>query len=526
MPLMLSARWPQGTYLGHAADGTPEPFPSFARAYSALVHAAATGTQAAATGDAAAPGFPQLTAKSVETLTWLESHPPIGMAIPTWPDLIPSRPSEHAIAYRDQGVIRKEGTRVQKKKLPRAQGEASWIGAPLSWLWETDPPAAVREHLDALCADVGTLGEADSPAVLEVFDVPGTGSRTHDLEIAGFFSTGGGTRVDLPAEGRLEALEEQFRSARPAKLPSLAADRFTLGDSAMPQSEAPSRGGLTSARLRPVGRKETWAPWELVSLLPIESGPGVADEDRVTVAVALHRALIATIGQDCPAVVTGRYGKLRNPPANRIALHYIPAGAPISGTDKGQAHLAILFPTGISETDAEAVHEGIHRLRGLRSPLGRFSLGGVSLLPGTRFWEAPAPRMERAWELDPAAVPERHAKGSDRFDVLSQTVAFSLGNVLREEFPELEGRSAAQRRDLLEVRGLEILEASSRAVADPTRFVHRTNRAMPVMPYRARLRLGDIVPQTAVLAIGQSRHLGGGLLVPVDRRAPKEAPHA
>jgi CRISPR-associated protein Csb2 len=39
---------------------------------------------------------------------------------------------------------------------------------------------------------------------------------------------------------------------------------------------------------------------------------------------------------------------------------------------------------------------------------------------------------------------------------------------------------------------------------------------MVAQPYRATLGLGTLSDDTTLLAIGQSRHLGGGLLVPVN----------
>jgi CRISPR-associated protein Csb2 len=52
------------------------------------------------------------------------------------------------------------------------------------------------------------------------------------------------------------------------------------------------------------------------------------------------------------------------------------------------------------------------------------------------------------------------------------------------------------------------------------RYVHRTAEGTVIQPYRATVRLGGLAGQQTVVAIGQSRHLGGGLLVPLDLPAP------
>ena len=46
--------------------------------------------------------------------------------------------------------------------------------------------------------------------------------------------------------------------------------------------------------------------------------------------------------------------------------------------------------------------------------------------------------------------------------------------------------------------------------------MHRVNEHAIVRPYRATLTVGDLGGDRTVQAIGQSRHLGGGLLVPID----------
>ena len=67
-PASVTAHFPLGVYHGHAADGSPEPFPSPARLFSAFVSASHTGVTAGTDGQVA----PDID----EALTWLEKHPP------------------------------------------------------------------------------------------------------------------------------------------------------------------------------------------------------------------------------------------------------------------------------------------------------------------------------------------------------------------------------------------------------------------------------------------------------------------
>lgn len=524
MAFLLSARWPNGTYLGHRPDGSPEAMPTFARVFSALVHAAGTGTEATAAQTDAVPGRGRLSTASVDALRWLESHPPCAMVIPSPPDFLPST-AVGSFQYRAEGVFQKEGGRTNYKRTPRTIATASWIGAPIQWLWDETPPAGIRSQLDRLCADVGTLGEADSPAILEIDVVPDTQSCTHDLVAASFFDEAG-DEVAVPAPGRLEALEEQFAAARPRKRPSVAQDKHAVGASAMPHSEPPTSAALRRLRLVPRQRASAEVPWDTAILLPIDDGPLVKPKDRVAMAVALHRALISVVGQDCPAVITGRYRSGDTPPSNRVALHYLPADAPIADGNVNQPHFLVLQPRGMVLTDAVALHQGVARLRTLRTRRGKFSLGTPLWLPGDQCWAPPAEREERDWRLDPAAIPERSVKASSPTTVLQLTAARSLANVWRGLDPELADLRPAECLQWLRDRGGEIVEVAPLWVDDPAQYVHRTKRVIPVMPYTGRLVLGGLAPDTAVLALGQSRHLGGGLLVPVDRPQLRIDDHA
>ncbi|WP_246958049.1 type I-U CRISPR-associated protein Csb2 [Brachybacterium sp. Marseille-Q7125] len=524
MALLLTARWPGHQYSGHGPDGTAEVMPSFARVFSALVHAAATGAESATTPGEGHPDFPNLRPGSVDALRWLEENPPVGMHVPRFPDLIPAERFRGNIAYRKEGVFLKEGKSTTYKVTARKHGESSWISSALGWIWEDSAPPQIQAHLDALCADVSHLGEGDSPAVLEVFETassPSPPPLTHHLRRASYFDPAGQhTRVPVP--GRLSALEQQFREARPGKPPTAAADKHTV--STLPGSEQPTADGLTSLRLIPVDAPEAQVPWPLAVLLPVQNGPTVPPESRVDVAVNLHRALIAAVGQDCPPSITGRYPEGVQQPANRVALHWIPAGAPVSAGQAGAAHLVVLVPAEMAEVEHAQLFDGLSRIQSLRTRIGRFDLGPMELADGASFWAPPAPERHREWRTDPAAVPERWSRGTDQFELFAQSAQFSFTTMMRDHLRG--GIAAPERSAWLQQHRVTVLEAEPVLTLDPTRFVHRTNRRMAVMPYTARLDLGTALPATAVCAIGQSRHLGGGLLIPIDRPRPhvEEAP--
>ncbi len=491
-----------GVYLGHGRDRTPEAIPSFGRLYSALVHAAATGVSSRQDADEEG-----ISASARRSLQWLEQNPPIGMRLPL---LQPGRRFS-SVAYRKEGVFKTEGGDKNYKVTERTVGEGTAVSGPMSWIWQDTFPHEVGSALDKICADVGCLGEASSMVILELE----TGVEpTHLLTATRGFFTPGGTEIEVPAPGRLEQLELQHAIARPKKMPTASADRHSF--SAMPSSESPVTAGLVKRRLVPLGHQSSSdVPWDRVIAVPIEHGPRVRAEDHVAFAVAMHRALISVIGPGAPASVTGRYDENVKPPPNRLAIHYLPEGAPTCEGLEHVAHALLLLPSDMSIPDMDVLAEALTRLRVVRSRMGKFVLASdVMFLDGARFWKDSRSGNPRVWQISPAAVPERWAVGRTQADVYRETIAWSVGNVLKG-LPNLEiPDNATLRLEKLTELGLEIESAKPLATRHPAKYVHRTNRNLPVIPYVGRIHLGELLPSTAITAIGQSRHLGGGLLVP------------
>ena len=68
-----------------------------------------------------------------------------------------------------------------------------------------------------------------------------------------------------------------------------------------------------------------------------------------------------------------------------------------------------------------------------------------------------------------------------------------------------------------------MIEVQPLRTSEVDRYAHKVNAHAVVRPYRAVLRLTGVAGDQVVQAIGQSRHLGGGLLVPRDVPAPGPA---
>ena len=89
----------------------------------------------------------------------------------------------------------------------------------------------------------------------------------------------------------------------------------------------------------------------------------------------------------------------------------------------------------------------------------------------------------------------------------------------KDFLPKVAGRGEVYYQGLVAAvsqRGAAVVHVRAVRASDVSRYVHKVNEHAVVRPYTAYLRLGDLAGPCTVQAIGQSRHLGGGLLVPYD----------
>lgn len=496
--LSLLCRFPLGTYTGHQADGGRDPLPDPARLLSALLHAAATGSTAVAVADGLAPSE-----ESLEALRWLESRNPAGLLRPRCSCLgVPGTAAHRAVS----AVNASHRTELR----PVSDGTA--LDGPVGYRWE-QVPEDVATAIERLLPDVGCLGEATSPVVVERADF----TPTHLLGEDQSYFAESGERVRVPTEGRIDALLAAHSGAGnyPRKRPTKAKDRLSWSE--WPSSSAPPKDCLAEARYVAPEPPMADAPWDQVVLLELGGGP-VPSADRVTWCSTLHRALIALIGYGTPPLITGKYPRGMRRPANRMAIQYLAPEHVTRHGVEGPA-LGLLIPRDAAASDLAELHRALTGLRELRCPVGRrqvrFSGVGVR---AEEFWPEPEAGLHRRWVPDPAVVPEtRPQRDGDRPWTLADAGLLSLAFVWRDEF-DVPGRGAARYRGLVEVaesHGAAVHRPSTMAV-DGSRFVHRLPEGVPAQPYTAVFDLGALAGPRTLVAVGQSRHLGGGLLVPLD----------
>jgi len=208
-------------------------------------------------------------------------------------------------------------------------------------------------------------------------------------------------------------------------------------------------------------------------------------------------------------------------PPNRVALQVLDRDLPVDLPAGAQSALAVLLPRGAPAAELDAVYHAVAALRTLypgRSTGRTVAVtGAVEVAAGDRVWREPRPGVTRLWQTSPPAVPDTRGHTGWTF---THAALLSLGFVWQGTLlPPSHSRGA--------VRDNGIVDAANAAAAvvlltEPVRgtrvedYVHRVHPDAVVRPYRATLAVGDLGGPTTIQAIGQCRHLGGGLLVPVD----------
>ena len=497
-PVSITAYFPLGVYHGHAADGSPDPFPSPARLLSGLVSAAHVGT--AAPGDGTAK--PQYSA----ALTWLEEHPPDGICLPAAMSV--GIGASRIVMHRRNGSIKNNKYKTEV----RAVSDGCAFDGVVGWIW-ADMPDDVRNAVGRLCEDVPCLGEMDSPVVMSTETVEA--NWRIDPDVSAF--SPGGLRVQVPSSGRINALRKLHSQSHPHE-DSSDSDREFLT----------SGGFLRDVRyvpVEPVRHIGSYrSPWRDVLIVLDDDGAGreISPERRVSWCVAFHKALIKRIGNGAPPIVTGCYQQNMAKPANRLAIQYVPASVLSQSTVKSVSGapgaFLIMLPSDVSDDDEGIILSalaGMTRLNHRRdeAPARLRPVGEVFDAQG--FWCPPAQGTQRLWSPTPVAVPEvTRQRGDWTFE---DAILLSLGFVWRDRLDAVPKGTQGYRSLLAQVRerGAGVMW-HHRVTRNPSFYAHKMPKGVTAQPYTALVSVGDLLGDTGLAAVGQSRHLGGGLLVPAD----------
>ncbi len=519
------AEFPLGKYVGHRGTGITDEYPSPSRVHAALLNAAAQGIRAELVDEHLQPSPHDLT-----LLQWLEANPPTFALIPAT-----AGARSDPRAYRDMGLLNpgKNGTKKDSKAAVRGVAMAG----PIGWAWSTVPPPAIVDSLTDLCPEVPYLGTSESPVLLRV----GEFEPTHQVDPTADVYTAGGVDVEIPLPGRTKTLTDGHAATRTAP-PTTAQDKAKANE-----KDGPSPRTMTSvatAKYRPIGRSsdEGQLPWHMAVLLEIEGDTDlgiaddhtgefakpISDDEKVSWCVALHRALISVIGDGAPPLITGAYVGRTRPP-NRLGIQVVDKSPLMAHPISAAQAFVLLIPPEAAADDLSQIQIALASLSRLRGPKGRqvTFTAPPRAVAAVDFWTPPGHGLTRIWATVPAAVPDTRPLMKGKWS-LHDAVAVSVGLVWKSQLSGPEhakpSRADVPRGDVKYVAladgalacGVQVLSVNRVTRGDVTRFIHRVSPGTVVQPYVATLTLGSLASDRSIVAIGQSRHLGGGLLCPLD----------
>lgn len=513
--LSITAHFPLGVFLGHKSDGSPDPFPDTARLYSALVNAAGQGELAVEEH-----GQLRISSESETALRWLEANPPVALAIPEY-QLVQS--GLRLDRYRDEGTLEKRKTGVSVKKTESKVSTGSALGGTFGWKW-ADVPSEIAETIEQLCHDVPCLGEADSPVTLSVGSLIVT--HTRDDSVSQLRARG--LKVRSPKEGRFDVLELAWRMAYPKKHPSTAKDRVSTSEKAL-GPPVPTEG-LQTLYYTPLKVQPVLAPWPKAFFVPVSEA--IAPDVAVAWCVAAHRWLTATIRTTAPSSITGHYADRADIPANRLSIQYLPkqwVAHQDWANNCPNGALAFLLPRGLSPKDKEQI---LGVLRGPHNKLWRWDgKAKVEIDLGTpiegnldTFWPEVREGWVRTWTSPFGLVNETRRQPDDPELgpwTFREAALLSVANLFRDQLDKHNQLGYWEK--VRAAKEAQVNVQTARRIPDSSldKFMYKVPRSLGVVqPYTATIDLGTLTNNRTLLALGQSRHLGGGLLMPVDTPEP------
>ncbi|AVL99997.1 type I-U CRISPR-associated protein Cas5/Cas6 [Gordonia iterans] len=502
----IRASFPLGVYRGHTAGERHDLLPSPLRLHSALVAAAGNGSSAVPKS-----GGLRRVESSERALQWLEDNPPEYVELPDWETGVST---DRPYAYMDEGVVENVNTDPSRRKSTRFVADSTALAGPIGWGWDSIPEE-IASSLDELCADVPCLGETESPVVLEVREIEPTHRRSRSE--SPFASVA--IRLSVPSAGRTDELDSLYERAQPARTPSVSGDKWKSTEKPLaPRITHDCAIHLGYDRLDDDPQdQEAPAPWE--HLVHIAVDKHIEAPHRVQWAVAMHRALVAALGTEANSAVTGRYPEGARRPANRVAIQYVDE---TSMQLSSHAELGPGFALLVSDDALAEVAPIVDLVRRLyRGGVGEIRLGHRTLLEASTFWETPAEGARRLW-CSAAVVPEtrRQKAVEGRKWTLGDSALLSVGFVYRDRLGKpSQGPAGARYREIVDrvqATGAAVIQASPIPDSNVGRYAHKVPEGVVVQPYQLILAPGSLVDERGLVALGQSRHLGGGLLVPMD----------
>lgn len=476
-------------------------------------------------------------------LEWMESNPPEAIR---FPETVPqSQTSRHAIAYRCKADYMCKADKAPKAE--RAQSSVMYRSdeqGDLVLEWETGPDMEERSAIADLCWEIPFLGGAGSPVritVEEGFDFPLPDSYLLRPESQSLTEIEHARELLCPASGLHQELMDHYAQANPHPTSKILKDSLTKKDMEV-RSEKRLQCVHRNTYIPQQQVKATVTlPWTRMLIIParVESNATAwnpRDDEMTAWCVALHRLLVRRWGTDVSPYLTGRWStaSMVKRPANNIAIQILRKDyASLIANQKIAESLpafVLMIPDEMDTGSLRKLGTIVRSLANARIYCSHskpaLRLGNPISGDGVHLWNKPKAGIRRIWSPMPFSVNETQAEkspvGQNRTWTAKCNLAISIGHVFRDTFRSLESREAGRGRywrlvDAVTAKDsfVRILAAHNVARPDMGNYVHKMREGFLITASTGLIAFDDVI-EDEILTIGQSRHFGGGLLIPLD----------
>ena len=556
MPFVVSAEFLMHTYQGADDTGKSECYPSPERLYKSLVSAAYRvfgfhsehGQWESHVSDS------QLEA----VFHWLEANPPDWIRLPRH---MRDNRQPSVIVYRNRGSYDRKKTKSVNAMPSVAYGDTG--DDLLLWQWEREPAPEIADLISRLCWEIPYLGEACTPV-----RVTATVASENDFPIDSEHALQNGNEdlsadkmssmmeFSVPWKGHLRELQKGHATVYPKKSSAIRGDGGEEEKKVLKNdlNSCVRKIGYIRPGTRP--KQESLHPWTLGFFIPArviaqQEDPDACSPRRyeewepnestlVAWSVAMHRMLICQWGYGASPMLTGKYQNVNDVkrPANNVAIQILTSDMPVNP----KLHLdlpgfLLMLPQDMPAEDIGMLSSVCERLTGQKLFYSKrfqtLELGDVdTTIDLVTLWQPVGKGYTRLWSPYPLCMRETRRipdpVGSRRWGA-KESVALAVAHTWRNYFSQLdddkekeeldrESRYWQQADQVLEDDGfVRIYGADMVTRAHMGDYVHKTQPGNLLVGLTAMLSF-DVQSglDRSAMAIGQSRHLGGGLLIPVD----------
>ena len=359
----------------------------------------------------------------------------------------------------------------------------------------------------------------------------------------------------VPGTGRLEELKRAYMAANPegkgkgknaakSKIRAKEAEQNFLNDYVPKETE-----GLAGYRPPFVhSERALEAPWTRVIVMSVTVDEGhqgeksewkPSESEYVGWAVALHRFLVKQWGVDPAPSLVGKYVSVMKRPANNVAIQILDSELKSSYGIQLRDDVArklpgflIMLPKDMPQHDMQKLYDVCRRSNGkalyFSQAVPKLRLGESALIDAEHLWKPVSVDFVRYWMPRPLAIAETRPipdPKKKRHWRAAESMYLALGHVWRDKYVpnDIQGTRESRYWETVDAvadqsSNFRIFDCRRVSRVNMIDYAHHTNSSNVLRAMSALIAIsdGEGSLDCAALAVGQSRHLGGGFLVPLD----------